>query len=352
MLYKQVTYLPIIFKVDEGIINDIPALLSNNSFLFKNILVVSGSNFSKVITEGIIRNTDWSHQIIVNNSNEIVEDLKQLCLRNRYDLLIGIGGGSVLDVVKRVSLLSQINHIAVPTIISNDGLISPISVIKNGRGISESLSGEMPMGVVIDLDIIQTSPEKYLKAAAGDILSNTSATNDWILSNVNTGEKINDLAFLLSRGASSTLVNFNKLSLSHKPFIRQIVQGQINSGLAMSLAGTSRPCSGSEHLISHAIDAMGLSTNTLHGAQVASISLFSLFLQKKLQVEYIRYLEEIGIPCLFHEFDENIYSNLKEIYKVAKLMRPGRFTVLDLIDEDSFISEYDSFVKLIEENKP
>src|SRR5690606_16025271 len=123
-------------------------------------------------------------------------------------------------------------------------LISPIAVIKNKFGKTESLPGMMPMGVVIDLDIIKDSPINYIRAAAGDILSNLSATNDWILAYHKNRDSINDISFHLSKSASNSLLYFNKIDLQSKPFLRMVIQGQINSGIAMSLAGTSRPCSG------------------------------------------------------------------------------------------------------------
>ena len=65
-------------------------------------------------------------------------------------------------------------------------------------------------------------------------------------------------SFLMSKSSANSLVYFSKKDFRFKPFLKQIIQGQINSGIAMSLAGTSRPCSGSEHLISHAIDNLNI----------------------------------------------------------------------------------------------
>src|SRR5438046_4069941 len=170
----------------------------------------------------------------------------------------------------------------VTTYNSNDGLVSPISVIKDANDKTLSLPGKTPFGVVVDINIIRNAPIKFLQAAAGDILSNISATNDWVLSSDNTGERINDLAYMLSRSAAFALIHHESKDIRNRNFLMQVVYCQINSGLAMSLAGTSRPCSGSEHLISHAIDFYNLSENTLHGYQVGSISIFCLYLQRKL----------------------------------------------------------------------
>lgn len=344
MIYKQLSYLPILFQVDEGIYLEVEKFLFRNKLRFDKILVVSGGTTSKVIALDVVEKYGWEHLVIDSNSIVEVERLKEYSLSHKFDLLIAIGGGKVLDVVKRVSYLSNINHLSVPTIISNDGLISPISVIRNHDGKTQSLPGMMPMGVIIDLDIISSAPLIYLRSAAGDVLSNLSSTNDWVLALEKNNEHINDISYHLSRSAANCIVHFENKDLTYKPFLRQIIQGQVNSGIAMGLAGSSRPCSGSEHLISHAIDYLGYSQNVLHGTQVASTSLFTLFLQGKLLDEHIHFAKQTQIPLLFTDLlEQKSEEIIKEVLEVSKLMRPGRFTILDLYDGEAVISQLEAF---------
>lgn len=355
MIYKQLAYIPIIFQVDEGILLNVSDYLHRNNLFFHNILIVSGKSFSQHYALELQALNGWDNYVLENNTYVEVERLKLYCEKNKCDLILAVGGGKVLDIVKRVSYLTNINHLSIPTIISNDGLISPISVIKNAEGKTESIPGMMPMGVIIDLSIIQQTPIEYIKAAAGDILSNLSATNDWILAYQAQEESMNDVAFHLSRSAANALIHFNTKHVSDKPFLRMIVQGQINSGIAMAVAGSSRPCSGSEHLISHAIDYMELAENTLHGNQVASISLFTLFLQDKLHDIHLEYGRSTEILMDFTELIKNLNEEtLKLIFNKAKEMRPGRFTILDMIDEETFLKKivaFKTFIKSYTLNK-
>jgi glycerol-1-phosphate dehydrogenase [NAD(P)+] len=203
----------------------------------------------------------------------------------------------------------------------------------------------------VDLNIIREAPPKFLQAAAGDILSNISATNDWVLSFFKNGEQINDLAYMLSRSAALALIHHESKSLKNKNFLKQVVHCQINSGLAMAIAGTSRPCSGSEHLISHAIDFNNLSENTLHGYQVGAISIFCLYLQKKLDAKCINYALDLGIPLAFHQLDKKISDNLELISNTSFKMRPGRFTVLDTYKKMKFDDLYNEFLLFLEKFK-
>lgn len=350
-MYSQSIQFPIIFQVNENIIGKVPFFLKRNDISFKNIVIVSGSTHSFKYAEKILDSIKSESYLVYNNNESTVEELKQYCLSKSVDLLIGVGGGTVLDVVKRVSLLTGINNLAVPTIISNDGIVSPISVIKNSKGQTVSLPGKMPFGVVVDLDIIQRAPTRFLQAAAGDILSNISATNDWILSSTHTGESINDLAYMLSRSAAFALIHHESKDMRNKSFLKQVVYCQLNSGLAMELAGTSRPCSGSEHLLSHAIDFHSLSENTLHGYQVGSISIFCLYLQKKLDAKCINYAQELNIPLAFHLLDEKIFDQLALIFDTSFKMRPGRFTVLETYKEKGFNDVYEEYLFFLERFK-
>lgn len=350
-MYNQSALFPLIFQVNENIIDQIPFFLHRNNISFKNILIISGSSNSFKYAETLLNSMKSASYRIHQNDVTTVEELKEYCLSNAVDLLVGVGGGSVLDVVKRVSLLTNIANLLVPTIISNDGMVSPIAVIKDSNGQTVSLPGKMPFGVIVDISIIQKAPMKYLQAAAGDILSNISATNDWVLASLHTNESINDLAYMLSRSAAFALIHHESKDIRNRNFLKQVVYCQINSGLAMALAGTSRPCSGSEHLISHAIDYHKLSENTLHGYQVGSISIFCLYLQRKLDAKCINYAQELNIPIAFHHLNEKVKDQLEVIYETSFKMRPGRFTVLENCKGMRFEDVYNEYLFFLERFK-
>jgi glycerol-1-phosphate dehydrogenase [NAD(P)+] len=348
---RNSVHLPTIFQVNENIIDKIPLFLKRAGSSFKKMLVVSGKSSSMLYAGIVLNSLTAGNYVIHRNDLDTVEAMKEYCLTNNIDLLIGVGGGSVLDMVKRVSLLADIDNLLVPTTISNDGLVSPISVIKNSTDHTLSLPGKTPYGVIVDIDIIRNAPLKFLQAAAGDILSNISATNDWVLSSLNTGERIDDLPYMLSRSAAFALIHHESKDVNNRNFLKQVVYCQLNSGISMSLAGTSRPCSGSEHLISHAIDFEKLSENTLHGYQVGSISIFCLYLQKKLDAKCINYAQELNIPLAFHQLDNKITEKLSLIYDTSFKMRPGRFTVLDLCKGMNFEDVYNDFLYFLERFK-
>lgn len=350
-MFTQTVPFPVIFQVNEHIIGQVPQFLQQHNFTFKKVLIVSGVVQSYRYAIGLLEVMDAKNYIVNDNENTTVEELREYCLVNNIDLMVGVGGGTVMDVVKRVGFLADIEILLVPTVIANDGIASPIAVIKDAAGKTVSCPGKLPFGVVVDLAIIQKAPLRYLQAAAGDILSNISATNDWVLSAHMTGEKINDLAYMLARSAAFGLVHHETKEIQNRNFLKQVVYCQINSGLAMALSGTSRPCSGSEHLISHAIDYHQLSRDSLHGFQVGSISIFCLYLQKKLDTKCISYAQELKIPLAFHQLNSNIANQLETIYETALQMRPGRYTILEGCKNMRFTDVYHEYLTFLERFK-
>jgi glycerol-1-phosphate dehydrogenase [NAD(P)+] len=347
-VYNQIAHLPIIFQVGEGKLHQTDEIISSKNLNFREILVLSGNTFSADIANKLKSDRISRHEILKNSTFEEVNRLSEIIYKNNFDLIIGIGGGKIIDVAKRLSLNMHINHLYIPTIISNDGLISPISVLTDDQGYTKSLPGNMPMGVIIDLDIISKSPLKYLKAAAGDILSNMSATNDWFYAYTMKQERINDIGFQLSRMAAHSLINFKDSDLNSKDFLKCIIQGQVNSGIAMALSGTSRPCSGSEHLLSHAIDYLGISENTLHGYQVGVLSLFCLYLQNKLKPIHLEYADNLKLDKDFL-FSRNLDEKfILEIFHVSRKMRPGRVTILDEYNDKELLLKYEEYINYIE----
>lgn len=345
-IYTQIGYLPIIFQVGSGKINYLQDILNSKNLKFNNILLLSGGTHSGEMAKKVTLEHINHHEIVKDNTLEEVQRISELVYTMRYDLILAIGGGKVLDMAKRISQIQRINHISIPTIISNDGLISPISVLQDREGLTHSMSGNMPTGVILDTDILGQAPKKYIQAAAGDILSNMSATNDWYFAASCNQERINDIGFQLSRLAAHSLINFNDIDLCSKHFLKMVIQGQVNSGLAMALAGSSRPCSGSEHLISHAIDYLGFSETTLHGYQVGVLSLFCLYLQGKLNDSHLQYAEKIELKPNLEQIYHLDEDELIEVFKVSREMRPGRVTILDNFTDTELLKKYREFISI------
>jgi glycerol-1-phosphate dehydrogenase [NAD(P)+] len=179
--------------------------------------------------------------------------------------LIGVGGGKALDAAKYTASLAGLPYFAVPTSLSNDGFCSPqASLTLEGK--RRSLHTSLPEAVVVDLAVCQGAPLTLWHSGVGDLSSKFTAISDWKLAFHRGGVPINDLAALMS---DASVFQFMGHPVSDEQGIRLLGTALMLNGIAMEIAGSSRPASGSEHLISHALDVIG-ARKRLHGLQTGT----------------------------------------------------------------------------------
>ncbi|MGM0442662.1 MAG: iron-containing alcohol dehydrogenase family protein [Fibrobacterota bacterium] len=210
-----------------------------------------------------------------NDINAAFDAAKRL--PSRADAVVAVGGGTAIDFCKYVAFLNQLNLVSVPTLVSNDAFASPTSsLVVDGR--RKTIKTTVPHGVIVDTEVILNAPEKFLFSGIGDLFCKTTAVFDWKLAYKNTGEIVNDFAATVSQNAADTFTFYGNKERDDLEYIRIVASSLLMTGIAMIIAGSSRPASGSEHLISHAYDKLA-TTPSLHGLQVGVASYAVSYLQ-------------------------------------------------------------------------
>jgi glycerol-1-phosphate dehydrogenase [NAD(P)+] len=179
--------------------------------------------------------------------------------------LVGVGGGKALDVAKYTASLVDLPYFATPTSLSNDGFCSPqASLTLEGK--RRSLPTGLPDAVVVDLAVCQQAPLMLWHSGVGDLSAKFTAVWDWKLAFHRRGVPVNDLAALMS---DASVFQFMANPVLDEQGIRLLAMALMLNGVAMEIAGSSRPASGSEHLISHALGMTG-ARQRLHGLQTGT----------------------------------------------------------------------------------
>lgn len=252
--------------------------------------------------------------------------------------LIGLGGGKALDLAKYVSFLMRLPYLAVPTSLSNDGFCSPQSSLEM-QGRRRSLPSAIPYGVVVDTEVCLASPPVLWCAGIGDSVAKITAVFDWKLAFHACGTPVNDFAALLSDATVFQLVASPHRDLEG---IRLLATALMLNGIAMEIAGSSRPASGSEHLISHALDAINPKPR-LHGLQVGVATYLISQLQKHRTHSIAALFEATGF---WEEIRRDPFTQADWVaaFRAAPGVKPGYYTILserDYVDDLTQILETD-----------
>ena len=255
-----------------------------------------------------------------------VERTMSLIKDESIDWVIAVGGGSIIDVAKLASFKTGVPFISFPTTASHDGIASANASIKD-LGAKTSVKAVPPIAVVADVKIIKTAPYRYLAAGVGDTISNLTAVKDWQLAHRIKGEYYSEYAASLSlMSAKMVIKNADIIRLGNEESVRKVVKGLISSGVAMSIAGSSRPASGAEHLFSHALDML-LEKPALHGEQVGVGTIIMAYLHG-LKWEKVREtLKRVGAPTTAYELGIEP-EIIIEALTIAHTIRPERYTIL------------------------
>ncbi|WP_437331587.1 iron-containing alcohol dehydrogenase family protein [Sorangium sp. So ce394] len=244
----------------------------------------------------------------------------------RCDAIVGLGGGRALDTAKYLASLARLPFLAVPTSLSNDGFCSPSASLTVG-GRRRSLPCAVPFGVVVDTEVCLRAPEVLWLSGVGDLAAKVTAVHDWKLAFHARGEPVNDFAALLS---DATVFQFMARPRRDLEGMRLLATALMLNGIAMEIAGSSRPASGSEHLISHALDQTS-GRPRLHGLQVGTAAYVVSQLQGRDTDLIAAVLDATGFWDAIRA-DPFSLDEWLEAVRVAPEIKPGYYTVLSSRD--------------------
>jgi glycerol-1-phosphate dehydrogenase [NAD(P)+] len=240
--------------------------------------------------------------------------------------LVGVGGGSKIDITKMVAARLHVPFVSLPTSAAHDGISSPRASL-HGASSRISIEGAVPIGVIADTQLIVQAPFRLLASGCADVISNVTAVLDWRLAVRLRSEEYSSTAATLSEYAAREIMDRAE---SIKPNLEESVWIAIRpilvAGIAMSVAGSSRPCSGSEHLFSHALDRIS-ERPALHGEQCGVGAIMMMYLHGGDWHRLKNALITIGAPTTARELGVSTDEVVRALM-MAHAIRPERYTIL------------------------
>ncbi|MCW4053821.1 MAG: NAD(P)-dependent glycerol-1-phosphate dehydrogenase [Candidatus Bathyarchaeota archaeon] len=259
-------------------------------------------------------------------TNKDILAVEEQIKKQKPRFLMGVGGGTKIDAAKLSASRQDIPFISVPTTLSHDGIASPLASVK-GLGKPYSIMAQAPLAIIADTDIIAQAPWRSIISGCGDAIAKFTAVKDWQLAHKEKQEYYGEYAASLAlMSAKLIMQNAKLIRPNNEEGLRVLLEALISCGVAMSIAGSSRPCSGSEHLFSHALDMVHC-PHAMHGEQCGVGSVLAAYLHKTNWKRIRGTLKQIGAPttaCELNMRDEELVKALK----LAATIRPERYTIL------------------------
>jgi glycerol-1-phosphate dehydrogenase [NAD(P)+] len=256
----------------------------------------------------------------VNTAVDKIETLKP-------QIVFGVGGGTKIDVAKCSSARREIPFISVPTTASHDGIASPLSSVK-GFAKPYSVVAQAPLAIVADTNIIMQAPWRFAISGCEDVIAKFTSVRDWQLAHEEKDEYYGGYAASLAlMSAKHVMQNVELMQKGNEEGLHVLMEALISCGVSMSIAGSSRPCSGAEHLFSHALD-MIKPNHAMHGEQCGVGTIMMSYLHGANWKRIRDVLKKLGAPTNAYELGFEKEEILRAL-EVAASMRPERYTILN-----------------------
>ncbi|MGN0345716.1 MAG: iron-containing alcohol dehydrogenase family protein [Lachnospiraceae bacterium] len=258
---------------------------------------------------------------------QAMELAKYICMKD-IKIIIGFGGGRVLDTAKYAAFISKAVYICLPTTLSNDSLASPFSVLGMEGRSRKTLPCKIPTAILVDTDMIINAPKGQTLSGIGDTISKHTALFDWQLSAKTLGKPIDDFAYAIARMSYDSVVYCDDKDMESKTFIRILSRSLVMGGLAMEIAGCSRPSSGSEHLFGHALEEYYPEIKVSHGQGVALGSIGACIFQGRDETKLLETCKTYGLDLnpASYGITKDIFE---DVWRRAAGTRPDRITILN-----------------------
>ena len=317
--------LPTKVLIGDGVISQLSDFLRDSAGS-KPVVIAAGSNVASKVREAVESALMYSPVWVEVSAADTQNVERVIASASGTGCIVGIGGGKSVDVGKLAAFKMHLPFYSVPTSASHDGISSPFASLK-GLDRPYSVMAKPPVGILADIGVISSAPKRLLAAGCGDLVSKLTAVKDWQLAHRVTGEYYGSYsASLALMSANAVLDRSRALGKFGKESVRDLVEALISTGVAAGIAGSSRPCSGSEHLFSHYLDMVAPDSG-LHGEKCG---IGTIMMAKLHGIDWKRVraaLKNVGAPVEASQIGVDDALVVESLVRASSI-RPDRYTIL------------------------
>lgn len=286
------------------------------------------------------------HTVCLPPQLDIADIMKKAFELPHCDVMIAMGGGAVIDCGKYMAFLRQVPFLSIPTSASNDGFASTnCSLLVHGK--KTTVPAKVPFGILADLHIIQQAPDRFILAGIGDLMSNITALYDWEYEQSHGVSRVSAFAAMISKKAVNSFIRTPMQNIKHPIFLKELISSLTMGGISTVISGNSAPISGSEHLISHALDKISPSPH-MHGIQVG----IATYIMAHVQQHRAERITKVFTRTGFFDYVKTLHlskDEYRQAIDIAPTIKPNRYTYIHdeqyrkrairLLDEDPILQE-------------
>ena len=323
--------LPTKVLIGDGVISKLGEFVRDSAG-GKKVVVAAGSKVAARVRDAVDSSLGGAPAWIEVTAADTANVENVMSSAKGSGCVIGVGGGKSVDVGKLAAFRLGLPFYSVPTSASHDGISSPFASLK-GLDRPYSVMAKPPVGILADIGVIASAPRRLLAAGCGDLVSKLTAVKDWQLAHRVKGEYYGGYsASLALMSANVVLEGSRSLGKFGTKGVRDLVEALISTGVAAGIAGSSRPCSGSEHLFSHYLDMVAPDAG-LHGEK-CGIGTIMMAKLHGLDWRKVRSsLKNVGAPVEASQIEIDDSDVVRSLMKASSI-RPDRYTILSRLKLD------------------
>jgi glycerol-1-phosphate dehydrogenase [NAD(P)+] len=338
--------IPAILEIGNGTVYSLENILTQHGFA--NALMLFDDFTYQTYRQDILNSikTVTITDVLMPPDLDIQDLIQKAFEMERYDVVIAMGGGMVIDYGKYMAFSRRSPFLSIPTSASNDGFASSnCSLIVNKK--KTTVPARVPYGIIADLDIIQHVPNRFILAGIGDLMSNITALYDWEYEEKQGVARVNHFAYMLSKKAVNSFIRTPMNDIRDPILLKELISSLTLGGISTAISGNSSPISGSEHLISHALDKISVHPE-MHGIQVG----VATYIMANVQEHRVERMNKVFSRTGFFDYVKELdlkKEEYRQAIEMAPSIKPNRYTylhneeyrkkTLQFLDEDSMLME-------------
>lgn len=268
-------------RIGSGLVTQVGEILRENGFPRRLLLIgdrdtlAAAAGIEESLTGfEVTRHCYDTLRVATMDDVRLVEDYL-----DRVDAVVAVGTGSIHDPSRLACARRSKPLCLFATAPSMDGFASYNAPIVDG-GFKTTHAAKCPEVIIADTKILAAAPKALKSAGFGDMISKYIALIDWQVSHLVTGEVYCPRVAELTRTAVDRLMTMaGRVTLEDEETAAAVLESLLMTGIAMSFTRTSRPGSGTEHILAHYWECIELLEGKIpnfHGEDVGVATLLTL----------------------------------------------------------------------------